>query len=1045
MDVRPFFFGRKVMRSLVYWMCMLLLAARCAAAAASSAYVPCAEVAGFRAVYRGDGCVEVQWRTTSELGVTAFRVLRLAEDGVSLQVVGSSNGVPAGMDECGHAYAVADDHPVAAGGSCQYQLMMVSPFQAEVAVARWRGVPASFTSSVPGQIALPLGGVHPLSQEGLPVRQSWIGSGPRVRAWALAGSADRIRLSLRDEGVYCVNAGELAAASGWNSADIVSAWSTTNLTLSCQGQPVSWYAEGTNLYFHGVPAQSRFAPENVYWVGLGPGVSMQPRLLSAGPPVTTNLNYQNQLSFQGTNWLSRVSYSSLADLPISYAAYSPQLNPGGSALVVTNPLVDCAAGVWSGTVTVNLLSFCLGGSSAGTYSMRVSLGGAEIGDPAWTGEQAASFRYAFASTNLIGSNAVLRIDNLGASQGINPVCLSVAYDYPCSYTAENNRLRCTGGSNNTVQAAGFSTNDLLALDVTDTHLACLVAPLSVSGNAQSNGWIASFPCGGTDSLYQVVSKSTGVRQPSIRGVQDVDWTSASHAADYVILVPPEGWRSDIRPVLQPLADFRNQQGLLTQIVDVESIYNQFSFGLADPQAIHAFCCAGYTNWSGHPLQYVLLAGAGCLDFQHAALTVGDYTACLIPTLIAGQQLAGGGSYGMTLATDQALGDVVTNDAAPEVVIGRLPTTSTQDMAVVVQKTIAYEGAQSWKQQAVVVADWDNIDAQYYPFSTGTDALIPYLQAAGRTVVKSYYSLYPEPDYPGNMALVQAQSLFPALVSGSGLFHYLGHSNEQTLGGYGATYGRVLRNTATYNDFTGSAWKPTIAVVVGCRVNRWQSLTTTVCIVPYGLFAPGSGFVAGVGATGDLLMQESADLGVALYAQAAAHGTLRLGDVLKGGLQQMSGEMPRERLQSVSLIGDPALVFRHDLAASRTPVAWLLLHGLTAPNADQSDPNHTGWTAWQDYLAGADPTGTALRVASLQIPVATNRLTLAFNTNSNAAYRIFYKADLLSSSAWQAVSWSTNDVPWSQQLIQPTAPVMAIDVPLTNALATQGFYRVCWTN
>ena len=54
----------------------------------------------------------------------------------------------------------------------------------------------------------------------------------------------------------------------------------------------------------------------------------------------------------------------------------------------------------------------------------------------------------------------------------------------------------------------------------------------------------------------------------------------------------EAWRDGFRQALQPLADFRNAQGLRTVIVDVESIYNRYSYGRVDPLAIRAFCGAG---------------------------------------------------------------------------------------------------------------------------------------------------------------------------------------------------------------------------------------------------------------------------------------------------------------------------------------------------------------------------------------------------------------------------------------------------------------------
>jgi hypothetical protein len=990
-------------------------------------YTPAATVSHFEAsASEGDGQVRVRWQTTVELGVETFRVLR-QRNGGALEPVGPGY-VRSQGDEAGGTYELADDL-VTAGDSMRYELLITSPHGLDQPVADWAGI----ISTIPSPRQVPVATAAPVaaSPAQSTLAQAWIGSGDRVRIWTDSVAADRVRLSLREEGVYRVSAQELADAAGWDIAAVTAAISNTNLSMHCQGSPVAWYADGADLLFHGVPADSRFAPENVYWIAWGPGSNMPNHVLPPGDPATTNAWFMNRIVRQGTTYLARVSYSTLADSPAPYVAFPGPLLAGG-AKSYSAALTDCATGPWTGAVTVNLLSYYEVGTD--DHAVRVSVGGTPVGEPAWSGEQSVAFTCPFSSTNLAGGIAALTVANvatappLPATDYTRFLCMSYGFSYACLYRARNGTLRCTGGTGNTVAVSGFASNDVVVLDVTATHQPVLVEPVTITYDGEAGNWVAAFPCGGSGQVYQVCSKSTGTRQPAVRGVRDVDWASPTNAADYVILIPPEAWRDGFRAALQPLADFRAAQGLRTLIVDVESIYNRYSCGLVDPLAIRAFCGGGSTNWAQHPLRYLLLAGAGALDFKHQRLSVNDYTACLIPTLIAGQAFLTG--EGMTVAMDGALGDA-DGDGVPEVAVGRLPTTKTQDLAVVVQKTIAYEGALLWKQQASVAADWDNTEIKYYPFSVGTDRLVAPLEDSSRVVVKHYPI-----DDTGNLVPVKTNSLFPALSAGSGLFHFFGHSDEQNLGGGS---GKLLRNT----DISIANWrKPTIAAIIGCRPNRWQSLTATICIMPYGLFAADTGFVGGLGATGYMLGEEGEDLSVCLYTDATDEGILRLGDVWRRSLQEMAGTIPAERLLSYSLIGDPALVFRHDISAMGTPVSWLVDHGLSGPNADLDDPDQDGWPSWQECPAGTDPTHYALRILAAGA-WDSDRWTIAFESDSNFVYHVEYKASLLATDDWQVVSWAWTNVPaWSLPgtPVDPQGPVTAVDVPVSG-VTTQGFYRI----
>jgi hypothetical protein len=69
---------------------------------------------------------------------------------------------------------------------------------------------------------------------------------------------------------------------------------------------------------------------------------------------------------------------------------------------------------------------------------------------------------------------------------------------------------------------------------------------------------------------------------------------------------------DFIPSLAPLVTKRQQQGLSVLVVDVEDVYDEFSFGTHTGNALQDLFSWARSNWSVPP-QYVLLAGDGSYD------------------------------------------------------------------------------------------------------------------------------------------------------------------------------------------------------------------------------------------------------------------------------------------------------------------------------------------------------------------------------------------------------------------------------------------------
>jgi Peptidase family C25 len=530
--------------------------------------------------------------------------------------------------------------------------------------------------------------------------------------------------------------------------------------------------------------------------------------------------------------------------------------------------------------------------------------------------------------------------------------------------------------------------------------------------------------------------------PSVRGVFDADGMAADNVADYVVLIPPEGWVEGFRTTLQPLVDFRAKQGLRTAILDVEALYNRFTYGLADPEAIRSFCRAAYQA-SDVKLRYLLLAGSGSLDFAHEKFSVTNYLACLLPPLILPQRFSTGEA--MIVAADQAFGDV-TGNAAPEIAVGRFPTAWTQELTVAVSKTLAYEEALPWKSKAAVSAGLN--------FTDDMDIVKGPLTNAGQTVTAYYPAT----------STTWKNDLKPAFQSDLGSFWFIGHSDTTYLGNSQSSTEKLLEVAVIR---TNNWAKMPIAILMGCHLNRWQSLNANESVFgPFSLFCKEAGFSAVIASTGYAWDGEIGALGesqrLALYLSEASgsNGLYRIGDALCAAEQRLAVFDPQvntnllpnwdpepitaERLQSYSLVGDPAMMWRHDFSATGTPASWLLSYGLTAADGDVSDGDGDGWLAWQEYQAGTRPDTNSLHLAGQSFEVERGRLGLTFESAANARYRVLWKSSLESAEPWTPSPWTsigaTGDVQQASTWIVPSTPLSSIEIPLQSEYK-QGFFKI----
>lgn len=320
---------------------------------------------------------------------------------------------------------------------------------------------------------------------------------------------------------------------------------------------------------------------------------------------------------------------------------------------------------------------------------------------------------------------------------------------------------------------------------------------------------AGFQDGNTAHDYIVIS-STSLQTPQVVADSGFDFTSITGAHEIYFIAPGFTQLKNSRTILEPLVTQRQSQGYKTAIVDVQEVYDAWSYGKVSPEAIRSFLQYAATHWNPAPLAAVLV-GDGTLDPKNLGPVPSDKSnnTNFIPPYM-GQEIdpwlgeaACDNCYGQLNGTDAVSGDNLNNNNSffdTDIWVGRFPVKYDQELSTVVNKIIAYENTGSntdaWRRTTIFVADnyvrsaIENSPVVYDPagnFAKDSETQISRLLSP-TNVERIYYDPYPK--YSGakpgeTWRISNPNDVMPKVISvgsrGAGLLVYNGHSNHWNMG------------------------------------------------------------------------------------------------------------------------------------------------------------------------------------------------------------------------------------------------------------------------
>ncbi|MCP4378856.1 MAG: hypothetical protein GY794_22110, partial [bacterium] len=625
--------------------------------------------------YQLDGQTVVEWKTSAEIGTIGFYLERKGTQGGPFESV-TAGLLAASLQPQGGRYQLVD-YDAMPGESYVYQLIELDSDGKQT-----RYGPFEVTVALDPPDTEHLAGPYRVKGHAVSVEKRQRIAAARVaREQARSTRKGRfgqvVKLSITESGLYYLSSTEIAELLGVSEKE-TERWIRLNqLNLANRGVAIPYYAHADNLgiYFYAEALDTIYSGENLYWLefGQGKGEVMALRKLPKGqlPDPTGAESFSRTLKLE-ENIAAAIShnlYGPEEDFWVGQCFYIPygDLVPG-CTLVLDLELPTPALSVSDDAQLTIRVASIVNHAVNPDHRLKISLNNGLIDEAVWDGKQVLDLEYPVANGQLNPGGNLLKIEGLlNAGVPYDPIYLDwVRLEYPSHYQAENDELVFSGEQHPAIEVTGFGESDLHLLDITDAQHPVLIET-EVNSAAENEYSLRLWPQSQGRKYLAVAESAVRVVEESYTDLAS-DLRKKSHKADYLVIAPEE-----LTVGAQALADYRSTTGFTTMVVNLEDIFDEFNDGLYNPWAMRDFLDYARANWNVPP-QYVVLIGEGSADYRDYR----GYGDNMLPSVFVTTP------YGLAVS-DNPLVDLVGNDGIPEMIVGRIPVISEQEISDYIEK------------------------------------------------------------------------------------------------------------------------------------------------------------------------------------------------------------------------------------------------------------------------------------------------------------------------------------------------------------------------
>lgn len=672
--------------------------------------------------------------------------------------------------------------------------------------------------------------------------------------WVISQSG--VKIGVRKDGLYRVSREDLEE----NGFDVESDPSLWQLYQRGVEQAINVAPDNSYIEFYGKGIDTVESDTEMYFlvVGASAGKRFTPRTVRLPSSTVYRNNYSQTFTLkERTNYTNQIRNGDAENF------WGRIVSGSGTTLNFNLTGVDISRP--NATLKIKFNGF-----SSSAHLLTLTLNGNPLSSVSSAGQIPFSTTQEIPVSYLVEGNNSLHM--ISSASGDTSFFDQLEISFDREFVAQNDVLDFYSLNNNNIDVKGFTSPNIRLLDMTRSDHPAEMTGLNV--REESGQYILNVPAARARKLYAI--EADKVMEPfSVTSFEPSSLGSPQSGADLLIIA-----HRSLMEEAETWAAYRQGQGTSVQIIDVDSIFNEFNYGVSSATPIKTFLSYAFTNWTTTP-KYVMLVGDASFDPKNY-LGAGFYN--MVPTRIINTIFTETGS-------DEFLADF-NNDGLAEIAIGRIPA------RLPAQATIAYNKMVYWEA---------NLED---PLSRG--ALFAYDNPIGYDFegmshrVRDQLPNTMTASFIGRSDANAQQDLVAAMNSGKFIINFSGHGSTGTWASTGFFSNQNVNCTGGAQHCLNNPNNEALYTMLTC-LNGFFLNYTGNSMAESLLFLPNGGAVASWASTGLTTPDIQEIMGQRFYNQIGEGNIVRLGDLIKDAKTQIPGGMD-VRL-SWALIGDPMLKTR----------------------------------------------------------------------------------------------------------------------------------------